>query len=139
MTIPMTPQQRVDEALCSAALALAGHAEWRSFHTTLLGLVDEASTPLARRTAAALYGVFVLMPASVRQALDGLEAARSVHDAIVHGDGKVQHEDLRCFPGPDGYCTTCRGIATDRLRDELTDVYALLGEGAMADLLDAAA
>lgn len=136
VTTPVDPGKRVNEALCDAAVLHGGDQTLAMFQLGIDAVLDGKlpTHPLHRRLDAALWHVSLTQADLLLAGLSELEAAWSDFDS----DAEHQHEDLRCFPGPDGYCPTCRGINQDRLHTALQAVHVLLGDAVIRALTEAA-
>ena len=127
-----TTDERIDEALLDAA-AHVESCEHPDLHDALLALLDQASSPLTRRVAAALLHshagdrLGVLLD-------DALTAMRALgHRTDSHLDGEHHVTAI-----PDGSCVLCDDERADGLTDALLQLRGTLGETAIRDMRAAA-
>jgi len=128
-TKDLNAAKAIDDAVCTAVVALAGERTPEALHTALLDRMLSVRNPLAIVLTAALLDAHRRTD-TIGLALDELEAAHWDRET----DTTYSHEDIPHHMNGDGFCDTCRGIARDRLAEALAEVKVLLGDAVLRDL-----
>jgi hypothetical protein len=124
----------IDEELVYAAQSISGSPNADYLHTQILERLDHAQARLGKRLAAALYTASLTDGDRLVQLVDALESA----DADYLAGRTFDHDDARCFSGPNGHCSICNEIAHGVRDEALIELRALLGDAVLADLAGAA-